>query len=953
MCKAHVLILSPLFRAGLSLAALLLALAFAPATFAQPLPGPPQPLITQAINGATLMALPGNTRPEANAANDLGIVPGTFPMPHMVLQLRRPAAQQRALDAFVGQLYDPQSPNFHHWLSAEELGAQFGPAESDIQTVTAWLQQNRFTVDRIFNNRIMVEFSGTAGQVAAAFHTEIHRLSVNGAAHVANMTDPQIPAALAPAVIGVVALHDFQPAPAYTTPNGSPSTYEVTPSDLATIYNFTPQFNSGNTGQGQFIILVEDNDIYSSSDWSTFRQTFGLSGFNGQLLTIHPSCTGPQDGGGFTFEATLDAEWASAAAPSATIVLATCGSGFPGGVITAIVNLVDNPNTFQPAIMSVSYEWCEKNLGNTNNQTLGSIYQQGAAEGWSIFVASGDGGTAQCDHDQSDGSPGTKGISVNGLASPPDVVAVGGTDFSPKFSNQETAYWNSTNTATFGSAKSYIPEVPWNQSCASGLLATFKSFGTTYGTNGLCNNSSFQKIIGAGGGTSSCVTASNGACTAGWSRPSWQTGVVGLPNNNLRNIPDVSLFASGGFLDVAYVVCWSDPNGGTGANPCTGAPNTWSNGSGTSFAAPIWAGIQALINANAGALQGLPNPRLYQLAAREYGAGGNGACNSAAGNGVASSCIFYDVTQGDNDMPCQGGSANCFDPGGTFGVLSTSNNTYQPAFPATTGWDFATGLGSVNVNNLVLNWSPLLAAVLPASRSVVVGHAATAFATIINTGPTTATNCSIVPAENLPATFVYQTTNPSTNALTGTVNTPVNIAAGASQSFVIALTPSAAIVPQAVPFDFFCTNAARAPINAGLNTLLFSASNSPVPDIVALGATTQNDGIVHVIGAGAFAVATINLGSTASITASANTGAATLPVSITLCQTNSQTGQCLAPPSATVTTSIASNATPTFGIFVNASAPVTFDPANNRIIVTFTDSTNAVRGATSVAVETQ
>jgi hypothetical protein len=215
---------------------------------------------------------------------------------------------------------------------------------------------------------------------------------------------------------------------------------------------------------------------------------------------------------------------------------------------------------------------------------------------------------------------------------------------------------------------------------------------------------------------------------------------------------------------------------------------------------------------------------------------------------------------------------------------------------------------------------------------------------------------------NLPANFVYQTTNPATNALTGSPNTPVSIPGNnGSQSFVIAFTPTATFPPGNVLFGFFCNDAAvnvpPAPVVIGLNTLLLSASSTPTPDVIALAATTQNDGIVHVTNGspptGAFAVATDNLGSSDTITVATNTGSATLPITVSICETNPSTGACLAPPSANVSTTIATNATPTFGIFVSASATVPLNPANSRVFVTFTDSTNAIRGETSVAVETQ
>ncbi|HUD89738.1 MAG TPA: protease pro-enzyme activation domain-containing protein [Xanthobacteraceae bacterium] len=317
---------------------------------------PSQPLVTQAVNEASLVPLPGNTRAEArDPANDRGIVPDSMALPHMLLQLRRPAAQDQALNALIDQLHDAQSPNYHRWLSPAEVGAQFGPAASDIAVITGWLTQHGFAVNSVYPNGMVIDFSGTAGQVRNTFHTEIHNLSVNGVAHFANMSDPQIPTALAPAVVGIVSLHDFRPRPgaarnpAAPLPSSQPNytsggNYWVTPADLATIYNFNPVFSGGNTGQGQTIYLIEDSDLYTSTDWTTFRTGFGIpvSSYPGaSLTTVHPGgCTDPGangDGG----EASLDAEYASAAAPSAAIVMATCaGTASTGGWVIAIENLL-------------------------------------------------------------------------------------------------------------------------------------------------------------------------------------------------------------------------------------------------------------------------------------------------------------------------------------------------------------------------------------------------------------------------------------------------------------------------------------------------------------------------------------------------------------------------------------------------------------------------------------
>jgi hypothetical protein len=262
----------------------------------------------------------------------------------------------------------------------------------------------------------------------------------------------------------------------------------------------------------------------------------------------------------------------------------------------------------------------------------------------------------------------------------------------------------------------------------------------------------------------------------------------------------------------------------------------------------------------------------------------------------------------------------------------------------------------LTATNLIPPQSSLVAAVLPSSRSVQLGTTATAFATIINAGSAMATSCGISVITSVPANFTFQTTNPATNEITGTPNTPVDIPAHRLQTYVFAFAPTGLFAPTDVQFSFDCADTDPAPINVGLNTLLLSVSATPVPDIVALAATTTNNGIVNISGpsgSGAFAVATVNVGATGIITASADTASATLPVNISLCQTNPATGQCISAIDNTVTTTINANATPTFGIFVQGNGNVPFNPVANRIFVRFKDGGGVTRGSTSVAVTTE
>lgn len=664
----------------------------------------PRALIRERIDESRLVRLAGNTRPEANHRNDLGRVPDDLPL-DMFLQLKRSPEREVAAREFVESLTDTSSGNFHHWISATEYGRRFGAAPEDIATLTGWLRSHGFIVNGVTANNLTIDFSGDAGQVREALHTEIHHLAVDGKRLFANMSDPQIPAALAPAVEGVVSLHNFPPHPMlvprsqYTIPSVA---YPVVPGDLATIYNLNPAFAAGYTGLGQTIVLVEDTDLYNATgDWSVFRQTFGLNQYtHGSLAQVHPA---PGTGGpacadpginNDDIEAALDVEWASAAAPDATIVMASCAGTTNFGGFIALENLLSNGGPL-PGVVSISYGEMETVSGATLNSYIATLYQTAAAAGVSVFVAAGDGGAAGFVT-----MAAVFGINVSGWASTPYNVAVGGTDFGDTAAGTEGNFWNVTNGQYYNSALSYVPEIPWNDSCASSVAARHDRYATGYGPGGLCAASPFlASTIGGSGGPSACATgapnidfAVSGTC-AGYEKPAWQN-VFGNPNDGIRDLPDVSLFASNGFWGHYYVLCFS------AMASCASAPSEWVGIGGTSASAPIMAGIQALINqALATNNSGNPNPVYYHIAQDEYAsAAGTAACNSSTG--PASTCSFNDVTEGDNVSTCAG-AFSCYLDGEALGALSTSNTSYEPAYAATPGWDFATGLGSVNAYNLL------------------------------------------------------------------------------------------------------------------------------------------------------------------------------------------------------------------------------------------------------------
>jgi hypothetical protein len=772
--------------------------------------------IGNAIDENSLVTLKGNTHPFANAMNDRGRVSSDLPMTDLILVLSRDPKQQAAFDRFVASQYEPGSANFHHWLSADEVGADFGPSSTDIDLISKWLTGHGFSIGEVAKDRMSIRFSGTAEQVESTFHTEIHNLEVKGVAHIGNMSDPRIPAALAPVVVGVKSLHNFFARPLHRTgskvtrdaatgkwqrasdspagsdekslasaprpqfgvsvpASGSSSAYlleDVAPFDFATIYNILPLWNAGTPidGSGQTIAIAGTSDI-ALSDVTTFRSTFGLPNYtsanqptvvsgNSQPLTVCTSstqyCTQSD-----LVENSLDVEWAGSTAPGASIVLVASypASSSDDGLYDSESYIVSNQTAH---IMNVSYGLCELGNGTAGNVEYYNLWQTASTEGIAVFVASGDGGAAECDDGgDSVGNPYSAqyGLSVNGLASTPFNTAVGGTDFNwcdPGSTTECTAapYWNSTNAANGSSAIGYVPEVPWNDTCANPLaVSLLESWATSsyagkvggvtdpesacnfvYNKWQLVENNTggsgsgvdlayYVDTVGASGGASGCVVgdgsntssclssttttgASNGSIPLvkdGWPKPSWQTGVAGIPSDGVRDVPDMAFFASDGFLSSsAYLICVS------AVAACTYSTDTEPSAQevgGTSVSSPAMAGVMALINQMAGEAQGSPNAELYKLASQQTYAN----CSAKSGS-TSNGCLFNDIDTDTIAMPCNNGategdpaqagvkSPNCkvAKSGDLIGILS--------GYTAGVGYDQATGLGSLNVANVVNAW---------------------------------------------------------------------------------------------------------------------------------------------------------------------------------------------------------------------------------------------------------
>ncbi len=636
-----------------------------------------QALVTQAVNNAARTTLAGNVHPLARAEFDRGEAPVDMPLRRMLLVLKRGDRQEVALQHFVENQQAKGSPEFHQWLNPEEFGTRFGPIDSDIAAVVSWLTANGFAVSQVSQGRTVIEFSGSVGQVKQAFGASIHKFLVNGKSHWGNVTDPSVPSALAPVVAGINSLHDFEKKsanqflgiysqqtkslssnPLVTLSSGNFNDYAVGPYDFATIYDLLPLWNASPTpinGSGQTIVIVGRTDI-DPTDATDFWSLFGLDNVHAPQPTLVITHDGPPPGlTGDESEADIDTQWAGAAAPGATINFVTAESTeTTDGVDLSALYAVDNNVA---SIISDSYGQCEAFMGTAGMSFYYSLWEQAAAQGISVFVGTGDSGAAVCDDPN---GVATHGLAVSGLASTPFNAAVGGTDFNEY--NKWTTYWNTTNApVTQKSAKSYIPETTWNDSCTNSLMQFLTGGTTNAETN--CNNSNFSQFLASDGGS--------GGVSATWLKPSWQTNT---PADNGRDLPDVSLFASNGFLGSYYLICQKDLGGGCDLN-------TLGAFGGTSVATPAFAGIMALVNQKAGTSQGVPGFVLYKLAASKPSA-------------------FHDVPAGSTiAMPCLIGTPNCtiMTAGHQYGVLS--------GYATAAGYDLATGLGSVNVANLVNNWN--------------------------------------------------------------------------------------------------------------------------------------------------------------------------------------------------------------------------------------------------------
>lgn len=609
------------------------------------------PRLTAKIDSSLRTELPGSKSPRANSANDKGSLSSTATLEGIGIVFNRSAEQESALQALLAAQQNPSSPQYHAWLTPEQFAAQFGMSGADLVKIQAWLQQQGFVVTGISRSRNRITFSGTPAQAETAFSTELHSYQSAEKTYYAPSTNLSLPAAVSPVVLAVTNLSNLRPAPhfrpkqpgansgALFTSSQSGSHY-LTPSDVTTIYDVKPAYNAGYTGSGQTIAIVGQSSVLLA-DIEKFQTAAGLA-VKDPTLTLVPNSGTATIYSGDEAESDLDLEYSGAIAKGATIEFVYVGNSQNYSVWDSIEYAVDNKLA---AIISTSYGACETAYSATEYAAANAILEQAAAQGQTVLAASGDDGSTDCYQDTSLTLAQRTGLAVDFPASSQYVTAMGGTEFpSADVAASNTTYWGSASGSDLiSSALSYIPEQAWNDDSASSGLSS-------------------------GGGGTSVLTA----------RPSWQAGVTGIASGSYRLVPDISLDSSAD--NAGYLYCSSD-------SASTGITGSCTNGfrdtndtyltvaGGTSFAAPIFAGMLAIINqSQSSSGQGVINPSLYSLAA----------------NSTAYASAFHDVSTGGNT--CSAGSTYCIAAG-------------ESAYSATTGYDEATGLGSIDLYNLLAAWS--------------------------------------------------------------------------------------------------------------------------------------------------------------------------------------------------------------------------------------------------------
>jgi hypothetical protein len=861
------------------------------------------PRISVPVDENLLVTLQGNVPWMAKAEFDRGEAAPSTQMLHVRLALSRSSEQQAAMGKYEAELQDKSSPNYHKWLTPEQFGKLYGPADADIAVIVAWLESHGLEVDPVAPGRIDISFSGSVPQIEEVLHTSIHTYRANGEEFLSNSINPAIPAALARVISGVSHLNTIKPKPEHTraqmgmfdqgagkmkavSPGQGPrpelthgggtaaSPYQlfIVAGDAATIYDTPNTFNANVTVSGTsytgagVTIGIGGDAVITPGIVANYRSRFVGDTAQPTITNVDGvTSTGDSD------EAYLDNEIAGGLAPGAAIHFYTATS-----LDTAIQQMV-NDNTVD--IISISFGNCEFAFTTVDNQLFSSWWQQAAMQGIAVVVATGDSGSAGCDNPNSV-TVASGGLAVNALGSTPYNIAVGGTDFSGLAAASSFSTYVSTSSSSanlYRTALKYIPESTWNDST------------TVNGT--LSNNvpAAAASIVAGSGGKSSCSTNTNlgagGTCTSGYAKPFWQRG-TNVPADGVRDLPDVVLMAGVQTDHAGWLVCDSD-TGIVGSITITADCSTQTDGhfyffpfGGTSAATPAFAGMLALVEEKTGGRLGLAAKELYDL----Y-------------NGSHASAIFHDITSGNISVPCASGSPNC--------ATNAAGNLFLTGYNASTGYDLATGMGSIDATQLITYWGTAIGnqsttvSVQPSPSTIAQSAPMTVVVSVKGsstvgnpTGTLTLSGGGYTsPAQTLTAsgtdsgTYTFSVPGSSftqgTDTLTvsysgdvdyatqtGTATVTVN-----SLSATVTVTPSATTITTTTPLSVAVTVASTGPPPTGTVTLSGGGYNSPAQ-------TLSSGSYTFIVAAGAFAKGADTL--TVTYSGDSNYGSATQTTTVTV-----------------------------------------------------------------------
>jgi subtilase family serine protease len=631
--------------------------------------------INQELTSGSIVVLHGSVHPLTKRATDIGAVKSDMQLETMALDISLSPEQQNDLDSLMAAQQDPNSPQYHKWLTQAEFGARFGLTDADLNKVTSWLASQGFTVKAVAPSRNSITFSGKVWQAESAFHTQIHQYQFDREVAFANTTEVRLPSGLATVVSNVRGLSSFRvksasivgPKPDFTS--HSSGSHFLSPGDWATIYNVNAIYTAGYTGTGMHVGIAGQTWI-PQSDIDSFRSAAGLSATKLNMVCISSTnCTGTAgESLNDIPEADLDVEWSGGIAKNATVdFIYASGSDASLGVFDAAIYAV---TTYQVngaviPVLSISYAACETSVGDSYMGAVATYLQQASTQGQTILNSAGDSGAAACDYDATNS---TLGAAVNWPASSPNVTAVGGTTFSGDGSDSGAdAYWSYSSSADIiSSALQYIPETSWNDT----------SGGSTFASGG-------------------------GGVSEYYAMPNWQWAPSNFTGANMRFVPDVAFSASADHD--GYLVCTS-ASCASGFRTSDGYLTPYG---GTSASSPSFAGMVTLLAQKFGSLGNI-NPKLYALAS----------------NPATYASVFHDITTGTNEQPCTTGT------GCVNGFVG---------YAATTGYDLVTGLGSINGGALyaaLVTGEATSTTVSLAPSSVVIGGTSTVTASVTSAAGT-------------------------------------------------------------------------------------------------------------------------------------------------------------------------------------------------------------------------